>query len=148
MDGDKNEHALGGLRGGREVCRRALRRQDVHAGARASTRSTAATYYASQTFNDIRPTGGEIQIGWGRIDMPGMPFNQMMTFPCELTLRTTPEGIRMFARPVKEIETLHARSHVRQDVALTADKPLSVAVAGDLFDIRAEFHIGPAKAWA
>ena len=79
--------------------------------------------------------------------MPGMPFNQMMTFPCELTLRTTPEGIRMFAQPVKEIETLHARSHVCQDVAVAAGKPLGVPVAGDLFDIRAEFQLGPAKAF-
>jgi fructan beta-fructosidase len=102
-------------------------------------------YYASQTFNDS-PEGRKIQIGWGRIEMPGMPFNQMMTFPCELTLRTTPEGIRMFARPVKEIETLHARSHVCQDAVLTADKPLRVPVAGDLFDIRAEFQVGSAKA--
>jgi sucrose-6-phosphate hydrolase SacC (GH32 family) len=102
-------------------------------------------YYASQTFNDS-PDGRKIQIGWGRIEMPGMPFNQMMTFPCELTLRTTPEGIRMFARPVKEIETLHARSHVCQGAALTADKPLRMPVAGDLFDIRAEFQAGSAKA--
>jgi fructan beta-fructosidase len=103
-------------------------------------------YYASQTFNDS-PDGRKIQIGWGTIDMPGMPFNQMMTFPCQLTLRTTPEGIRMFAQPVKEIETLRAGSQVRQDVALAADKPLSVPVSGDLFDIRAEFRAGPAKAF-
>jgi sucrose-6-phosphate hydrolase SacC (GH32 family) len=29
--------------------------------------------------------------GWGRIEHSGMAFNQMMLFPCELTLRTTPE---------------------------------------------------------
>ena len=54
-------------------------------------------YYASQTF-DRMPDGRRIQIGWGRIDMEGMPFNQMMTFPCRLTLRTT-GGRRADVRP-------------------------------------------------
>lgn len=103
-------------------------------------------YYASQTFNDS-PDGRKIQIGWGTINMPGMPFNQMMTFPSELTLRTTSEGIRMFAEPVKEIEKLHARSHVRRDLALAAGKPLELPVAGELFDIRAEFQVGSARAF-
>ena len=56
-------------------------------------------FYAAQTFSDT-PDGRRIQIGWGNgIAFPGMPFNQQMTIPCELTLRSTDEGIRMFARP-------------------------------------------------
>jgi sucrose-6-phosphate hydrolase SacC (GH32 family) len=54
--------------------------------------------------------------------------------------------IRMFAQPAKEIETLHARSHLCQDVALAAGQPLGVPVSGDLFDIRADFQVGQAKA--
>ena len=67
-------------------------------------------YYASQTF-ERTPDGRRIQVGWGRIDMEGMPFNQMMTFPCRLTLRTTADGVRMFAQPIKEIESLHKKCH-------------------------------------
>ena len=67
-------------------------------------------FYAAQTFSDIPESDGRrILIGWmngGKY--PGMPFNQQMTFPCELTLRSTPEGIRMFKWPVKEIEQLYS----------------------------------------
>jgi len=103
-------------------------------------------YYASQTFNDT-PDGRRIQIGWGRIDMAGMPFNQMMTFPCELTLRTTEDGVRMFAQPVKEIELLHREKHTLGQTVVKPDGPVSVATSGRLFDIRAEFALGEAKAF-
>ena len=64
-------------------------------------------FYAAQTFSD-EPTGRRIQIGWMRDGRyPGMPFNQQMSFPCELTLRSTPRGPRLFRWPVKEIEWLY-----------------------------------------
>ena len=68
-------------------------------------------FYASQTFNDA-PDGRRVLIGWGTMSLPGMPFNQMMCFPCELTLRTTPEGIRLFFQPVKEIDAMIAKVEV------------------------------------
>jgi fructan beta-fructosidase len=66
--------------------------------------------YAAQTFDNIPSSDGRrIQIGWGRIQQPGMPFNQMMLLPTELTLRTTKDGIRMFNRPVREVEMLQGK---------------------------------------
>ncbi|WP_461141345.1 glycoside hydrolase family 32 protein [Spirosoma pomorum] len=61
--------------------------------------------YAAQTFanmpdNDPR----RIQIGWGRIQQPEMPFNGMMLLPTELQLRTTKDGPRLFSLPIKEAE--------------------------------------------
>jgi fructan beta-fructosidase len=73
-------------------------------------RTTYGAHYAAQTYNDT-PDGKRIQIGWGRIEQPGMPFNQMMLFPTELTLRTTNEGIRMFSEPVDAIRALHTKEH-------------------------------------
>jgi fructan beta-fructosidase len=98
-------------------------------------------FYASQTFSDVPPTDGRrIQIAWGRIATPGMPFNQCMLFPVELTLRKTDEGLRLFAVPVREIETLHARKHAWKDQALKPGENLLGGVTGELFDIRAEFE--------
>ena len=68
--------------------------------------------YAAQTFDNIPESDGRrIQIGWGRIQQPGMPFNGMMLMPTELTLKTTKEGIRMFNTPVKEVDNLQEKEY-------------------------------------
>jgi fructan beta-fructosidase len=70
-----------------------------------------------------------------------MPFNHQMTIPCELTLRTTPEGVRMFAEPVAELSKLHGRKHAWSNLPLKpGDNPLA-DVRGDLFDINADVDI-------
>jgi len=102
-------------------------------------------FYASQTFSDIPPEDGRrIQIAWGRVNTPNMPFNQMMLFPVELSLHTTDEGIRMFAEPVEEIEKLHDKKHSCKDMTLKEGENLLDGISGDLFDILAEFEIGDA----
>ena len=102
-------------------------------------------FYASQTFDNIPPSDGRrIQIAWGRSGHPSMPFNQMMNFPVELTLRTTEEGLRLFAMPVKEIESLHAKKHAWTNETLKPDANLLAGITGDLFDIHAEFEVGQA----
>ena len=70
-----------------------------------------ANCYAAQTWDNIPDSDGRrLQIAWmSGGNYPDMPFNQQMSFPCELTLRTTPEGIRLFREPVKEIENLHQK---------------------------------------
>ncbi|MCD6507690.1 GH32 C-terminal domain-containing protein [Candidatus Poribacteria bacterium] len=99
-------------------------------------------FYASQTWNNIPPEyGRRIQIAWGRVNMPGMPFNQMMLFPVELTLRTTEDGIRMFAEPVREVELLHGEGWVWRDKPLGEGENLLAGIEGDLFHIRSEFEL-------
>lgn len=98
-------------------------------------------FYASQTFNNIPPSDGRrVQMGWGRINMPDMPFNQMILFPVSLTLHQTPDGIRMYANPVEEIQNLH-QQHWRwsNQTVSPGDNPLS-SIEGELFHIKAEIE--------
>jgi sucrose-6-phosphate hydrolase SacC (GH32 family) len=103
--------------------------------------------YAVQTYSDIPPEDGRrIQIGWLRGGKyPGMPFNQQMTFPCELTLRKTPEGPRLWRMPVKEIELLRAKTHAWSDVPLRPGENPLAAMKHDLYDIEAEIAPGGAR---
>jgi sucrose-6-phosphate hydrolase SacC (GH32 family) len=103
-------------------------------------------FYASQTFNNI-PTedGRRIQMAWGRVAMPQMPFNQMMLFPVTLTLRTTDEGPRMFAEPIREIENLHKRQWKWRSTMLEPADNLLSGVSGELFHLRAELRIDNAR---
>jgi len=102
--------------------------------------------YAAQTWSDVPPSDGRrLQIAWmngGKY--PGMPFNQQMAFPCELTLRTTPAGIRLYRRPIREIETIHARKHAWSNLALKPGENPLAGLSGELFEIRAEIEPGPA----
>ncbi len=128
-----------------------------------------ANGYAAQTWSDIPAEDGRrIQISWMRNGRyPAMPFNQQMTFPVELTLRTLPEGIRLCREPVGEIELLHAETqtwpsgdlaemaaaqfHQRfgsgeiNSYAVTnlraAESRLVLAGEGDLFDVRMEIEV-------
>jgi sucrose-6-phosphate hydrolase SacC (GH32 family) len=76
--------------------------------------------------------------------MPGMPFNQQMLFPVELTLHTTGDGLRMFAYPVEEIENIYGREHSWSNETLEPGENLLSEVGGELFDIDAEFAVGEA----
>ncbi|RZK67716.1 MAG: 2,6-beta-D-fructofuranosidase, partial [Pedobacter sp.] len=68
------------------------------------------TIYAAQTFTNMPDSDPRrIQIGWGRVAQPGMPFNNMMLLPTELTLRTTKNGPRLFSEPVKEVNQLYEK---------------------------------------
>lgn len=100
-------------------------------------------FYAAQTYSDIPARDGRrIQIGWGQVASPGMPFNQMMTFPCELTLRSTAAGPRLCFQPVKELKRLYTTRHARSGVTLAPGMNALAGVSADLLDLRAQFEVG------
>jgi fructan beta-fructosidase len=100
-------------------------------------------YYASQTY-DNSPDGRRIQIGWVQVGSPG-PYNQHFSFPHCLTLHKSEEGIRMFATPIKEIETLRAKTNKAKAQNLAANKPVDLPVGSDLLDIRLTVEVGTAE---
>ena len=95
--------------------------------------------YAAQSYSDIPSNDGRrIQFSWmagGKY--PGMPFNQQFTVPRNLTLRTTPDGIRLFMEPVNEIEKLRISKPVSFKATLQGiDRPVKVPdLTGELLDI-------------
>jgi len=94
-------------------------------------------FYASQTFNNIPSKDGRrIQMAWGQVEMPGMPFNQMILFPVTLTLHTTPEGLRMYAEPVRELENLHKNEKKLKNAKLSSARKLMSELKGELYRIR------------
>jgi len=102
-------------------------------------------FYASQTFTNIPESDGRrIQIAWGRVKMPDMPFNQMMLFPVALTLHTTEEGIRMFAEPVREIENLHRHKGQWRNKTLKPSDNLLSGLSAELVRIRADLRLAGA----
>ncbi len=103
-------------------------------------------FYAPQTFSDVPASDGRrIQIGWFQTPTKGMTFNQSMTVPLELRLLGTADGPRLTFTPVRELETLRARSHRLGSLSLApgAKNPLA-QVQGELLEVRAVLKPGQA----
>ena len=96
-------------------------------------------FYAAQTFSD-EPKGRRVQIGWFQTTTPGEAFNQAMTIPLDITLRTTPDGPRLAWQPVAELASLRARQIAKMSMTLEpGGNPLDGA-QGELLEVRAEFE--------
>ncbi|MDX1934453.1 MAG: exo-alpha-sialidase [Capsulimonadales bacterium] len=105
-------------------------------------------WYASQTFNDLPAEDGRrILVPWATVSLPGMPFNQMMGIPVELTLHRTGEGLRLWANPVRELETLrrNPRLLTPQDLEPGRNPLAGGGFEGEEFDIVAELSCGTAS---
>lgn len=111
---------------------------------------------AGQAWTDA-PDGRIVLILWMKAKMgarvgktveevyAGMPFSQQMSIPRELTLRTTPEGLRVYSWPVKEMEKLRGKGETQSDTALKPGMNALSSITGELFDIETEIEPGRAK---
>ena len=107
---------------------------------------TDGSLYASQTFNDA-PDGRRILVAKGQVSGLNPMLNSLITFPIELTLRRTDEGLRIHQNPVAELDRLRiATVSVPDGTMVTHDTPLEVRPAGRLLDI--ELELTPAGAGA
>lgn len=105
------------------------------------------TWYASQTYSDIPVADGRrVLIPWGRNgDLHrGMPFNQMMGLPVELTLHKTEAGPHLLVNPVKELTSLRQRTHMIKPQPLKPGENPLADVKGELLEVTAEIALGEA----
>ena len=107
-------------------------------------------WYAAQVYSDIPAREGRcILIPWGRLpngDMfRGMPFNQMMGLPVELTLQSDSSGAVLKVKPARELTWLRRhKEKIRSQPITSGSNPLA-GIQGDLFEIEAQIAIGSAK---
>ncbi len=102
-------------------------------------------FYAVQTYSDIPYDTRRIQIAWMRGgEYPGMPFNQQMSFPCELALHRTLAGLRLFRQPVGEIKDLYRTMHQWAGVSIEPGEHMLSGLDGGLYDIEADIVPGNA----
>ncbi|MHC4625271.1 MAG: glycoside hydrolase family 32 protein [Planctomycetota bacterium] len=105
--------------------------------------SRVGTYSAAQTFSDVpRSDGRRIQIGWTKGKFPAMPFNQQLSVPCQLTLRSFPEGIRLCRLPVREIEKLRGHRYTLPPTILELGRNVLSGISGELLEIQSEIELG------
>jgi sucrose-6-phosphate hydrolase SacC (GH32 family) len=99
-------------------------------------------YYAAQTFNQA-PDNRVVHMGWLRTETlfpdAGMPFNQQLSIPAEMTLRTTPDGLRIFRNPVKEIANLYIKTDKFENLTAEAANAKLAALKPELIDMSFTF---------
>lgn len=106
-------------------------------------------FYAAQSFNNA-PGGRTVQIGWmsggpNSATQYGLPFNQQMAFPCDLTVHSTKDGLRLRVWPIKEIDSLLRDMKLIENMIL-ADGVNALANLPklDLLDLAIDFEPGTA----
>jgi sucrose-6-phosphate hydrolase SacC (GH32 family) len=100
-------------------------------------------FYATQSWaNTDTGDGRRIQAAWMRGSaFPDMPFSQEISFPCQLTLHSTPDGLRLHRQPIREIASLHDGRKRWSSRSLDAGGVLHLADTGDLYQIQADVQI-------
>jgi len=94
-------------------------------------------FFAAQCYENIPQRDGRcIQIGWCPIAGEGMPFNGMMSFPTELKLRTSHDGVRLFNEPIAEIEQLHGKVYQFTHLSLKQANERLQGITPDLLHIK------------
>jgi len=101
-------------------------------------------FAATQTYNNIPGDARRILIVHGTAQFPGMPFNNDINFPMNLTLHTSPSGARLYANPVPELALLRISTNTWPAQSLIAGNNVLAGTYGEAFDLDAKFQPGAA----
>lgn len=99
-------------------------------------------FYAPQTWSN-HPEGKVVQIAWMKGgEFPEMPFNGQMTFPSELSLRTTKSGPTLCKKPIEAIATLHQKDLIKKDKTIIPGIKgnLVSGISGESIHIKVKFN--------
>lgn len=107
-------------------------------------------WYASQVYSDIPQSDGRcLVIPWGRLPdgniFRGLPFNQMMGLPVELTLHSAVPGAALAVNPARELKSLRGAPHTFEPQTLAPGMNPLADISGNLLEIEAEIAPGQAK---
>lgn len=104
-----------------------------------------ADYYAPQSWNE-EPGGRRLMIGWmnnwqyARL-IPAGEWRGGFNLIRELSLQQTRDGIRLFQRPIPEMQNLRGRHHHWQEQIIEPGSNILVDVHGSSLEIAAEFQL-------
>ena len=98
---------------------------------------------AGQSFSHA-PDGRRIQVQWGRVGFPGQRWNQQMTFPVELTLRTLDDRPTLCIAPVEEIRSLHNRVQTFENRIVAPGQSLVCESESGELDVALRVRVGDA----
>lgn len=108
--------------------------------------------YCALTFNNLPNSHPEVMIGWMdnwqyAAALPTSPWRGQMTIPRQLSLRTTPEGIRLIQQPAEELQQLRDKHwSLKSGNSENVNKVLQFASpeVGHTFELRANVSLGSA----
>jgi fructan beta-fructosidase len=102
-------------------------------------------FYATQSWsNTDTGDGRRIQVAWMRSDgFPNMPFNQQISFPCQLQLKRAPEGFRLTREPIAELASLRKTPDVWDNRTLNGGADMVLEPSGETYEIDCELNISP-----
>ncbi len=88
------------------------------------------------------PDGRVIQISWLRGGKyPGMPFDQQLSFPVELSLRRIGDELLLCKNPIPEIQKLHCSNQIRESLVLEEGEFTQFKDLSQSLDIEASFRL-------
>lgn len=103
--------------------------------------------YCALTFNNLPPARAPMILGWMdnwqyAAALPTAPWRGQMTVPRKLSLRKTPEGLRLIQQPAAELQALRSAHWQTRATPDKINRALRDLPVGQSFDLDTEIPLG------